>query len=127
MISITKQIIFSLPAIIIATVIFILSSDSNLVLPELGISWEDKLLHSLAYFIFGLSLILFFIVNFNSLKNNRIIILTLLLGAFYAASDEIHQYFVPGRYSDITDWIADMVGIILSTTLTKYLKNKILQ
>lgn len=37
---------------------------------------------------------------------------TALLGALYAASDEIHQYFVPGRGPGILDVLIDSVGVI---------------
>ena len=30
--------------------------------------------------------------------------------AVYGASDEIHQFFVPGRYCALADWIADVAG-----------------
>lgn len=32
----------------------------------------------------------------------------------YAASDEVHQSFVPGRDMSIMDWLADAVGILIS-------------
>ena len=35
----------------------------------------------------------------------------MLIGLAYAASDEIHQYFVPGRSSDAGDWLADALGV----------------
>ncbi len=31
----------------------------------------------------------------------------------YAASDEVHQSFVPGRDANIMDWLADAVGILI--------------
>lgn len=33
----------------------------------------------------------------------------------YAASDEVHQSFVPGREASIMDWVADAVGILISS------------
>ena len=30
--------------------------------------------------------------------------------AGYGVTDEIHQWFVPGRYSSVSDWIADALG-----------------
>lgn len=33
----------------------------------------------------------------------------------YAASDEMHQSFVPGREASIMDWLADAVGISISS------------
>jgi len=32
----------------------------------------------------------------------------------YAASDEMHQSFVPGRDMSIMDWLADAIGILIS-------------
>ncbi|MFP4459191.1 MAG: VanZ family protein [Candidatus Zixiibacteriota bacterium] len=37
-----------------------------------------------------------------------------IICASYSALDEIHQYFVPNRNSDIYDFIADLVGILMS-------------
>lgn len=37
----------------------------------------------------------------------------LLVGALYGLSDEWHQMFVPGRFADPRDWIADLVGLVL--------------
>ena len=44
----------------------------------------------------------------------KLIMVVLLIGALYGASDETHQLFVPGRSCDIADWIADCVGISFS-------------
>lgn len=45
-----------------------------------------------------------------------------LLALLYGASDEWHQYFVPGRESHISDWLLDAVGayIVLSFYMYKY-------
>ncbi len=32
----------------------------------------------------------------------------------YAASDEVHQSFVPGRDMSIMDWLVDAIGILIS-------------
>lgn len=37
---------------------------------------------------------------------------SLLFGAFYAATDELHQYFVPGRSAQITDVGLDTLGVL---------------
>ena len=41
---------------------------------------------------------------------------SILAGAVYAASDELHQLFVPGRLASVRDWAIDMVGIVLGTS-----------
>jgi VanZ family protein len=34
----------------------------------------------------------------------------IVLTAAYAATDEIHQIFTPGRVPDVADWLADTIG-----------------
>ena len=38
---------------------------------------------------------------------------SLLFGAFYATTDEIHQYFVPGRSARVFDVMIDSAGVCL--------------
>lgn len=42
----------------------------------------------------------------------------------YAASDEIHQYFVPGRAGRVTDVLVDLIGITVTTTFMLYVFKK---
>ncbi|MBR6513651.1 MAG: VanZ family protein [Clostridia bacterium] len=46
------------------------------------------------------------------------------IGALYAVSDEIHQYFVPGRSCQISDMLLDMSGVALGCLII-YFINKI--
>lgn len=87
--------------------IYWFSDQSSLPVPNLFFS-QDKILHFGAYFIMG-------VLTWRSFKHlfNRPIILALLSIAFcslYGLSDEWHQSFVEGRFSDITDWLADTGG-----------------
>jgi VanZ family protein len=41
----------------------------------------------------------------------------LLVVSAYGASDEWHQSFVPGRSTDVRDWIADTIGAALAIGL----------
>ena len=34
--------------------------------------------------------------------------------AVYAAVDEVHQAFVPGRWATLPDWLADVAGIAVA-------------
>jgi len=36
-----------------------------------------------------------------------------IIGSLYAASDEYHQSFVEGRFSEVSDFLADSAGVIL--------------
>ena len=42
-----------------------------------------------------------------------IYLLSLTTSILYAISDEVHQYFVPGRFATLTDLIFDTIGMIL--------------
>lgn len=42
---------------------------------------------------------------------------SLLITLLYAASDEVHQAFVPGRYADVRDWLADAAGAAVAVWL----------
>ena len=39
----------------------------------------------------------------------------LTLGACYGALDELHQSLVPGRSMQLSDWLADAVGVALGS------------
>lgn len=43
--------------------------------------------------------------------------LPLLIGVLYAASDELHQVFVPGRSGMVTDVLLDAVGVFFGVKL----------
>jgi len=45
--------------------------------------------------------------------NNFIYLMSFTSSILYAISDEVHQYFVPGRFATLTDLIFDTLGIIL--------------
>ena len=82
--------------------IFSLSSVPGNDIPS-QISPYSYLLHFLLYIPYG-------VFAFLSLRKWNF---ALLLSATYAASDEIHQYFVPGRTCSFLDFLADLSGIIV--------------
>lgn len=50
---------------------------------------------------------------------------TAVICIIYGATDEVHQYFVPNRSSEIQDWIADAAGVLIMLLLIRYyMKNK---
>ncbi len=110
MISKSKYIlIYWVPIFIYCLLIFIQSSYPSVeTIPSFLFS--DKLLHFSAYALLG---ILFFraFETFPALSNHHLtIIISILCAGLYGASDEIHQYFVPGRNADIIDLAADFAG-----------------
>lgn len=69
------------------------------------------LYHLIAYFFLALFLGFALIKG----KDNRFFIIVILISIFYGVTDEIHQYFVPGRNASISDLGLDTIGIILSS------------
>lgn len=102
---------FQGPALAWATAIFIQSSMSYINTPDLGFDWQDKLLHAIEYAILGFLLRRALAFQDNRFLREHVNWATILIGSSYAISDEIHQFYVPGRSSDLSDVIADVVGI----------------
>jgi VanZ family protein len=86
--------------------IFILSSfPPPMELPSF--SFADKLAHLLEYGVLA-SLIYFALKK--SQASLHPILIPFLVAFLYGVSDEVHQYFVPGRDADLFDAVANGVG-----------------
>ncbi len=109
-----KQKFFRLwPSLIWMGVIFYFSSKSTAAVPLTG-GWRFlffKSLHLIEYAILAICL------GWALIKRKNIII----IGYLYALSDEIHQFFVPGRESRFQDTLVDLIGIFLGIFLFKFL------
>jgi VanZ family protein len=68
----------------------------------------DKVIHFIAYFGLGLLFATYRLIYFKNIKQN--IIFVILLIAAYALIDEVHQIFIPGRYCELFDFLADVTG-----------------
>jgi VanZ family protein len=100
--------IYWLPPIAWMILLFVLSSLSfeshTPSLPN-----EDKVFHA---GLFGmLSILLFLAFSYErGVPVIKAAFLSVLITAAYAAFDEFHQSFTPGRMPDILDWLADIAG-----------------
>lgn len=99
------------------------SSIEDIKLPDVGFVYTDKLLHMGAFIIYGMSLQVALIANMQKSSSKKIRFFILLIAAIFAASDEIHQSFVPGRSADILDWLADVVGVCISLLFYNLINN----
>lgn len=70
----------------------------------------DKVAHGGAFLVLS---------GFLTLATGRPV-LAALLATLYGLSDEVHQAFVPGRYSDPLDLLADAVGAAMGAWLVAY-------
>lgn len=98
------------PPVLWAAVLFVASSGSNTGPVDLG-DGRDKLAHFVAYAVLGLLL-----ARAQALSGLRPWV-AVALGVAYAASDELHQSFVPGRSAEIADLVADALGVMAAVTL----------
>ena len=71
--------------------------------------------HVTEYMILGV--LLFLTLGAYGLR--RVFSLALLTGVLYAALDEYHQRFVPGRSGEIKDVLIDACGLLLGLVLTQ--------
>ena len=77
----------------------------------------DKLLHFMAYALLG---ILFYrAYDTLPLKDHQklLIFISIASATLYGISDEIHQYFVPSRYAEMADVVANTIGSICGVYL----------
>lgn len=97
------------PSIAWAALIFYLSSKTSSELPKVEIPYLDKVVH---FVLFGtLALLTFGGFCFGSgVRFWKAVVLAFVIASAYGASDEIHQFWTPGRSVDVNDWIADTFG-----------------
>lgn len=75
-----------------------------------------KFAHYSLYTIGGI-LIIINLKQYKNLKNKKQIIISLIIGVIYSISDEIHQYFIPGRACKLKDIYIDSLGILTGIVL----------
>ena len=89
-------------------------------LPNTGVN--DKIEHFSAYLI--LSLLLAFALSIQKRykkARERSSLYTLIIVGIYAAADEIHQLFIPGRDCQFGDWVADFLAAIIAVAVIGYI------
>lgn len=100
-------------ALAYAGLIFFLSSQSTFPVPK-GIWDFDKVIHFVEYGVLGF--LVARAIRPKDPKSNRGVVLSVaavIVSTLYGASDEFHQYFVPGRSSEGYDVLADAIGSVL--------------
>lgn len=106
------------PPVAWALLIFLASSIPAQAFPESRVFDFDKLIHMGIYGVFA-----FLLFRGFRLRNLPASIalggwLTLGICTVYGASDELHQFFVPGRSSDVFDLLADVLGAGLAIAVS---------
>lgn len=106
-----KKVILRLPALIIIGISWYLSSGTLDFVPLPSIS--DKIIHLVCFTGLGITWTWWFSKEDWVTKPWKYILYVTLIVAVYGAIDEFHQYFVPGRYASVLDWVADVAGGLL--------------
>lgn len=80
-----------------------------------------KCAHFLLYFILGL-----LVYNmFNNINIQNKLLYTILFCIIYSITDEIHQYFIPGRTFKLFDILLDSISSFISSYIwSRHEKNK---
>lgn len=81
-----------------------------------------KCAHFSIYLVFGMFMYLF--INEFDLKKIKPQYISVPIVFLYAVSDEIHQYFVPGRSCEFRDMMIDLSGAVIGTVLIMLIRRK---
>jgi VanZ family protein len=115
------------PAFLCAAALFIQSSIPAESIPGLPIFTFDKLIHTVIYGVFAVAV-------YHALRHQsrfpylaeHWLVCGMLIATLYAISDETHQFYTPGRASDIWDLNADLLGIVLAACLFRFFPTRAL-
>jgi VanZ family protein len=112
----TALFFYWLPFISYAAVIFYLSHQSD---PTQGVHVpvNDKVIHLVEFTVLGFLAVRAFCYPRLRDSWKQSVLLSILFCFLYAAFDECHQYFIPGRTASVYDFIADVSGALLGTFL----------
>lgn len=106
---IMKRFLFWSPPLLYLGLIFYLSSLSRI---RLGFEAPDFLLHFPEYFLLLVLLVRAVNLGFRERVGWLALLSCSLFSVVYAASDEIHQYYVPGRDASVSDFLTDAAGVL---------------
>jgi VanZ family protein len=123
--SFLQRIYYGGPVLAYAGLIYFLSSLSRF--PEAVPSFFgfDKIAHFVEYYIFGWLLYRWFSSPDWVLGRRGVLLMTLLVGIGYAAGDEWHQSFVPGRDASFFDALFDAAGIAAAAATYRFIFMKV--
>jgi len=113
-----KKLLVFTPLVIHWISIFVLTSLPSDAMPQFGL--YDKLKHFIAYLVLSifLTMSLYLQSRFKNAKK-EFIKYSFIITIIYSTFDELHQLFIPGRYAEILDWLANLIGIILGIFVVK--------
>jgi len=85
---------------------------SKPLVPQPGWFEIDKLYHLIEYGILSFLFLRAFMNSSRRILSGDAVFFTVLATIIFGLTDEIHQAFVPGRSSNIFDWLFDSIGAV---------------
>lgn len=103
----------------LAACVAIFAGSSLQSLPEIPLPFlQDKIPHAAVFAILAILAYRAFLHQSHlPILAASPVISAFLFALCYGALDELHQYFVPGRITDVFDLVADVVGAAIGLTL----------
>jgi VanZ family protein len=122
-----RKILVYFPLIIYWIILLIATSIPTDDFPRILLSVGDKIKHFIAYAILAGYLTLAFAVQ-ERVKwlSKNIVIYAIIVASLYGIIDEFHQSFIPGRFFEMYDWLADILGAIAGSNIINLLIKKYL-
>jgi VanZ family protein len=102
------------PPVLYMAAIFWASAQSDLSPPG-GLT--DKPTHSIGYALLGVLFVRALAGGLPTRISPGVALLGIALTTAYGITDEIHQWFVPGRFADVNDVAADAIGGAIGAAL----------
>lgn len=109
---------FWLPVIIYAIFIFYISSIPGGNLPSL-FRFQDVFGHLLEYMVFGILIRRAVKAYYPGMVYGTRLCWVLVIALAYAATDELHQSFIPGRTPSFVDIAYDGLGVVLANIIVR--------
>ncbi len=106
--------------ILIAGIIFYISSLTFPPGPSVVFDWKPVAYHFMAFFFLA-AFLLISLIKGEKIKYN-LIFLGIIIVIVYGISDEIHQIFVPGRNFAISDILTNSAGILFASLIYSLLR-----
>ena len=122
--TIYRIVFYYYPWIASLIIIFTLSSQPAVKLPDIQNPYMDKIAHVIEYFILGVCTIRIFELWSKKEKLKRfsrkvlVYLLPFLCVVLFGLMDEIHQIFVEGRTFDLIDLAMDTLGMSAAVVFT---------
>ena len=113
--------VYQFPVIVWAIIILTVSSIPHFACVKPSWTKFDKVAHFIEY-----GILCYLLTRALGYRSNRtvtkfIIILSIAICGVLAGIDELHQKYIPGRFTSIGDFIADISGIVFAQVI--YYKN----